>query len=168
MKIYGRGVAFKLDNARYSKALDSMIQEEYKKAIFAFLEVAEHRIPVETGMARGSLKLLADFVGFQLDLADAHTRGGRDADLGAVLGNLRVSFKWPNYSFSLTSDVHHFWLHETQDSIFNAAADRYVANKKWEAFKYGREAFRQYLDYNIVRNIPKLRDFIVRVDLPLR
>lgn len=168
MRIYGRGVAFKLDGVRYSRALDEMIQREFKKALYAFLEVAEHRIPVETGMARGSLQLLADFAGFKLDLSDARPRGGNDADVGASLGNLRVDFRWPNYGFTFTTDVYHYWLHETQSSIFNVAADRYVKNKKWESFKYGRKAFKDYLTHNIVKNIPKLDKFVTRVDLPIR
>lgn len=140
----------KFDRNGYIAALDIACKELFKGAIRAFLEAAQPRIPVDTGMARGSLMPLASFAGgFEVSIPGARARKGkspRDANTGADMVTVTInSFTWPKYSLTFRDPVPQIGIHD---------------DKVWGAFRAGRAAFKAYLDENTKKLIPGVRNFV--------
>lgn len=109
-------------NSRIAKALlHRSAQKILKTAVRAWLKVAESKIPVWSGMSRGTLVKLADQVGVNISLFVAPSarppRGPGDrSHLGQAQSTGRLVIIPGRYGFEYNSEVTHLAVNENADA----------------------------------------------------
>lgn len=161
----GKVSIIRFDEKGFTHALDRAVKEAYRIALKAFLKAALDRIPVKTGMARGSLRPLADFLGESIDLSSSKPTRIHNADAGADQTIFDMSeFEFPTYKVKIKIGTLHYKLHEYLFEIYNVRINRYVISEPWQSFEYGREAFKEALKANL--KVPKMAKYFVRTEVP--
>lgn len=139
------------------KIVDATIKQGIELAVVDFLEFIDKRVPVDTGMAKGSFLGLADRYGVDLDLSDATSAVGylddgtkviKDADLGKQQAQAApyLRRRGTTYSFTFETFVYHYWLRD----LTVVSGGR---KTPWESFKYATAAFKRRFETYIKRNL---------------
>ena len=149
MRLTGKLQIIEIDNAKLTKALDEKIKIEIRQGLRAFLDAAIKKVPVLTGMARGGYIPLARYLGRSgVTTPGAKPKPSRNKDKGADLAEIDDSeLKFPDYTIKYNIDIIHFNIHDPDN---------------WRSVAAGRKALEKYFDKNLVKQLPKLRDFTTR------
>lgn len=165
MKLYMRAFQFEFDRGRYTRALREVVEREFRNALYAFLEAAERRIPVDTGQARGSLQPIAEYAGYVLELSMARPTSRKGPNTRP--GTLRLNFDWPSMSVSFRVDIDYFEMYERTGTFPHSRTGRpiNVPTAPWRTLYYGREAFKDHLRRHLKENIPRVTEFFTRTSI---
>lgn len=157
-KLFG----LKLEKREFTVTFEKAVRRLLRGAAVRWLRAAYPKVPVWTGMARGSLKfargdfgLLAQYLNVSVPIESEikEVRPGKDATTGGLLA--RYSFSTGEgrhiYAFYIRTDVPHYLFLE-----FDPGPNQ---PGQWESFAAGNEAFMTYIRENIFR-LPKLKHFI--------
>lgn len=141
----------------WTKAFEAKFEKVFREALFAFVEATQARVPVRTGMALGSLGLLASWAGYPLDrLRGAKPTLKRNAQAGEEQSSLDISrFAFPKYGFTFETHLFHYILHEHAR----------LGKDGWESFAAGKLAFKAYLKEHLKQSIPKISDYLDRTEV---
>lgn len=156
----------RLNEGRFNRELDEQMNAVVLSGAEAMLRTMLYIVPVDTGMAQGSLvpfsRLLKDFVGTIPNPAvqagrervktnqPGYPGGVKSFEAGEALGLARGPAIRPartndaTYAMSVSTKVPHF-----QESEWGK-----------EAFSEGRRAFREYVKTWAKRRVPRLKDFL--------
>lgn len=157
----------KLDKNRLTKTVDRQLQIANRKAARSWLRAVFIRVPVWTGMARGSLKFadgpdgnLAAFLNVAIPIVPK-VKTTYKKDEMTQPGKYNFTSARKVYQFFFRSRVLHYSLNE-----FFARTDG--ANEQitapWQSFQYGRAAYRQTMTEEIAK-LPQVKSFIFRDDV---
>jgi hypothetical protein len=163
----GSVTILEFNRASYTRKLDEAIQEIYRDGLKLFVQAVIDHIPVETGMARGALQPLAEFLGEQIETLGAQPRGGRSFASGAQSSLFEVvSWEFPRYEVRLKVEVINGWWWDNYATLFNVAAKKEVTAGPWRSIEHGREVFRDYVRAHMRFAIPDIQQFMTRTRKP--
>lgn len=151
---------FRFDETGFLKATNSAANKLVLNAVKEFLYVAAQRIPVLTGMAQGSLRPLAEFVGAVMPtITPIKYRVGRGIEAGAAQGTgHQYTVKGGIYQVTFNPQVIHLQINDWNP--MNYGSDKAVT--PWHAFKAGQEAALGYLIQNAGNQLPNPRKYLIR------
>ena len=156
-----------LNKGAYIAALNEALAEELKNAMRAWLKAVFRRVPVYTGMARGSLLPIARFLGEQVPITPK-ARGnastqlyGRRVRASPEEGARRTTFKFDSrigrHEVTIDIGVIHYLINE-----FNRVSLPLRKPGPWRSFEAGRKAYKAYLKKNLRKKVPRITKFITR------
>lgn len=167
IRFTGRFFQVDFDERGYKKTHDEAMKTQIRQAARAWLRAVIPRVPVYTGMARGSLVPLARFLKIAIPIRPAANAKKRKPLAGYSLndGISQGAFSFDDnqngvYTFSFDTKVLHFYLNDTFDTK-GAGMVNLIHDTPWDAIKAGDAAFRAYIDKVLPQRLPKLVDFIV-------
>lgn len=117
-----------------TEAITREMEEATRLALHDWLEAVSGRVPIWSGMARGSLYSVARLIGGQLVLSPLRVRSR--VTLGQLLGRAEINVRPGHVRFEFTSNVRHWETQETRNVGISKSAP-------WRALEAGREAFLQ-------------------------
>jgi hypothetical protein len=152
----------KLSRANMRKAFDVAIQKEMHNAAREWLLTVYPLVPVWTGMARGSLISLGEFLHVPIPIVKAESaqksfpyRGYWD---GVPLGHFEFKFTATQFRFHYSTDVEHF----ADNEQFTAPAFYHLIEPTpWHSFQAGHDAFVAYVTGTLLPNLPKITKYII-------
>ena len=180
MRFFGTIKIPKLDEAAYSKSLHEEIKRQFRKAALAYLRAAtaSDRIPVDTGMARGSFLNLAKFLRTTLSIVPKRTKkkngevlqyyhrpGSRGQDKTPQLAQQYstapekiLKENGSRLAFVYNVRVYHFELNDGFGDQFAGIN----ANAPWGATEAGKEEFIRVMR---LLKVPKVKKFMVKTTI---
>lgn len=181
MKFFGTIRLLKFDEAKFTQALHNNLEKQFRKAAMAFLRAAAPRVPVDTGMARGSFLNLAKLLRTTLTFSRTsnspkrkrlyyHRPGARGERMNPQLAQKYSTppdktkiLKWngTHISFQYATRVFHFNLH---DGFGDFSGVHPTSRGTWKSFENGRKAFIKVI---VKMKVPKVKDFIVRTTVSI-
>jgi hypothetical protein len=160
MQFSGSLYALELDEARFTKTLRETLEVQVRQAARAWLRAVIPRVPVYTGMSRGSLQPLARFLRVAIPISP---------DQGAIrhpkktpeAGASQSFFDFPNngyvYSFQWDTDVLHYKINE-YNNMSGILPLRHPT--PWHSIEAGNKAFNAYIEQTLPKRLPRVSDFI--------
>lgn len=177
MRIRGTFIAKEYDKKAFKDAVLKAISIHHRQAIREFIRAAVPKIPVQTGMARGSYLNIGRLLRIAVPITGrsnyrTRTRDGRTwtefnywyyppgkgrrlpktPASGAALTAFKIEQKGTKFNFILNSRVFHLTL---QDELKVRSP-----TSPWQSMRAGREAYVNYLK-TINKRIPKLNDYAI-------
>lgn len=156
----------KFDAKKYTQKLEEECQTQVRQGARAWLRAVLTRVPVWAGTSQGSLKPLGRALNIAINpvaVASARKRKGFGVDFGSSIGESQGTFKFSRqgkrFIFTAETNVDHFAYNNEND----ARADGIHLTHEpipWQAFQYGDEAFQKYMNDNLGKRIPRIKDFI--------
>lgn len=178
-RIVVKFVKYRIDGKGYLTAVDKVVDREFTEAMRQFLRAVVERVPLYTGMSRGSLLPLAHFLGIAgtVDVIGAKPRRGKSISEGIRRGR-EFSYKKVKglYTFTFNNKVIHYRINEFQS--FARAARQYVDGDgdihilkrpmplkgpplpPWKSFQAGSRAFHKHMR-GVIKKLPKVRKFLL-------
>lgn len=158
IKFRGRLSFPKLDVTKYTEALEEAIETQIRQAAREWLRAVIPKVPVWTGTARGSLQPLGRFLRVAIPISPVARRKGMGPEVGASKGTFKFQRRGRRFVFTASSTVDHF----IQNNFYQAPTPPFHLKEPtpWKAFEAGDEAFIRYIKANLVKRIPKLKEFI--------
>lgn len=167
-RIYGTVDVLNFDAAGYTRAVTAAIEAEFRQAARAFIRAAIPRIPVQTGMAKGSFLNVGRFLRVAVPIAPTrfnqryYPPGGGNSipktpESGAALStqpNEMITRVGNRFVFEFSSRVFHLTL---EDLIG-------VHSGPWGAFAAGRAAFMQRMRQLRTR-LPRIGEYVTRTSI---
>jgi hypothetical protein len=145
----------KFDANGYRKSVDALMEQQMRMAARAWLRAVIPHVPVYTGMARGSLRPLGQFLKVSVPISPIATRKGMGIGAGESKSWFKISKSGGNYTFEYNSSVAHYEINE----FYNVPLPL-THPTPWHSFKYGDEAFNEYARTKMPPRIPRVQDFI--------
>lgn len=146
----------RFDRERFSQAFKEAIARQVRQGMRDFLRATMFRVPVYTGMARASLRPLGAFLRVAIPIAPIAVRKGYSIAEGERQGAFAVrSDKW-TYSITLSISVLHYFMNEFFHSDLPLTHPT-----PWGSTTEGEAAFRRYMQANLRKRLPLIKDFIV-------
>ena len=136
MKFTGEFIGAQLDLQEYKSRLQEHLWQELKTAAKAWLAGTGGRVPVWSGMARGSLLELSELVNGTLVVAPL--RVPSRIPLGRSLGTALPEVTPTSAQITITTDVEHYNIQETK-----RVAKGGSPSAPWQSLVAGAEAFRE-------------------------
>jgi hypothetical protein len=171
----GQLQGLKLAKGKFTKVLDRQLQVLVRLAAREWLRAVIIKVPVYTGFALGSVKNaegekgnLARFLNVAVPIVPVNKRlhfyyhPGRkrivkNEDTGAYFSKYAfVNFN-KVYRFRFQSDIIYYMINDFFGSDFTGP---------WNSMDAGKTAFFEYLDANKVRMLPKVSDYLVKINVP--
>ena len=155
----------KFNRTGYSKNVRQIIEARFREAVRAFVRVAAPKVPVETGMARGSMLELARAVNKRANLKinptrtnqtyyhSDGTRHPKTKETGAQFAPFLLGWQTPTeYVFNYANEI----LHYFQDERKGASPA-----SPWGSWKAGMAAFRAEMQkLGTQKRFPQVKDHI--------
>ena len=154
------------DSAGYTEELKNRIRSLYRKGIRAFIVAAIPKVPVDTGMARGSFLNIGRLVGMSIPIhpiSDGKVYYGpnglrlpKTPQSGASLSTSSdeaLQFKGNKFVFSFQSKVWHYNLNE----FFGLKSNN---GFPWGSFAAGREAFMKAMQTGSL--FPDIHEYLLK------
>lgn len=148
----------KVDVAKWKKEFEAYMADLLIEAARAFVRAAASRVPVETGMARGSFLNLGAFVNERIPIRIRRNRNNGTKIYGHEYKNPqagadKADFKLTNRTFTFSTDVEHFFQ------------DRFVGNSPkspWGSIAAGQRAFERVMKAGL-KKAPNPVNYKIRV-----
>lgn len=158
IKFRGRLSFPKLDVTKYTEALEEAVETQIRQGAREWLRAVIPKVPVWTGTAKGSLQPLGRFLKVAIPISPVARRQGRGPAAGASQGSFKFQRVGRRFIFSAETTVDHF----IQNNFYEAPSPPFHLKEPtpWKAFEAGDEAFIRYIKANLVKRVPKLKDFI--------
>ncbi len=155
MKFTGTFIGAKLDLQSYKSKLQDHLWEELKLAANAWLTGTGGRVPVWSGMARGSLLELNELVDGSLIISPLKVPSRISA--GRSLGTA-ISESSPTLAqITITTNVEHYNLQEHRKAARGGSP-----SAPWKSFEAGAEAFKAAAQ-GVMLPMPLLKPIITKV-----
>lgn len=157
----------KLNKEKYLKTLNDQLDVAVRQAARAWLKAVLTRVPSYTGMARGSLLPLGQFLHVAVPTslspnAKAHGHKSRVAE-GQSLGHFKFEHLKTVVNFIFETEVLHFILNDKFD--MNPPIHLTHLPRPWDSMTVGKEAFFAFLKEDLPNRIPKLGSYVESFDL---
>lgn len=114
MKFSGQITGIKLDLAAYQKQLDKFLKQKLHEIASAWLEGVTGRVPVWSGMARGSLLELVDLINGRLLITPKKGVKSRIPE-GRALGEAKPKYGPTEYTITIRTKVPHYVKQEYEN-----------------------------------------------------
>jgi hypothetical protein len=111
MKFHGKFVTLSIDINKYKKQAEKYLEKELKNVIRAWLFAVVGRVPVWSGMARGSLLSVSELVNGGLVITPVQHVTSR-ISLGEKLGTIEPNFKFADFKVTIITNVEHYNVQE--------------------------------------------------------
>jgi hypothetical protein len=158
----------KLSDGKYTETFNTALETQIRQAARAWLRTVITRVPVYSGMARGSLIPLGQYlrVAIPIHPTESSKRHGYKKDRiseGEAKGGFDFSKTKTLFKFHFSTDVAHYQFNEFNDPrpIIKLQHEPIP----WHSMEAGRESFDQYLAENLPDKIPKLSKYIVSEEI---
>lgn len=168
-RFYGRLFGIKINEGKYTKALDKDLQILVRKAAREWLKTVITRVPVWTGMAKGSIKFasgpggnLAAYLNVSVPIDPVEHRKGKTPEIGGRFGRYNFTSSRHIYRFTFRSDVIHY-IHNEFFARTDNANEQIVA--PWQSLIFAELAYRSELRRGIA-TLPKVAKYIEKVEIP--
>lgn len=155
----------KLDKGAYIEQLNAVLAEELKNAMRAWLKAVIRKVPVYTGMARGSLLPIARALGENVPITPRANRMasprlyGKGVRSTPSQGARRTTFKFTSrlgrHEVSIDIGTVHYLINE-----FTRVSLPLAHPGPWKSFEAGRAAFKDYLKRNLKKKVPRIVKYI--------
>lgn len=166
MRLYGTVQTLQFDSSGYTKAMKKALEVQFRHAARAFLRAAIPRVPVQTGMARGSFlnigRLLNVAVPIQPTLFNQFYYPGRlpktpatGAALSTPAENV-ITWKSNQIRFEFQTKVWHYTL----EDYFGVRSP----SAPWQSFMLGRIAFMEEMRA-LKDRLPKIKSYMTRTTI---
>jgi hypothetical protein len=154
-------------SGRFTKTLEDVLETQIRQAARAWLREVITHVPVYTGMARGSLIPLGQFLRVAIPInrnpsADEHGYSWRSQAQGISLGHFSFTRTKTTIQFHFSTSVPHFIINELFDV---SDTIHLIEPTPWHSFEFGKDAFFNYLNSNLPQKLPKLSKYIEASDL---
>lgn len=169
-RTYGRLQAIKLPNG-ITKTYDEKFKVILRNGARAYIKELIVRVPVWTGMSRGSIKFArgpGGFLGAYLNVAipiiphpEARVTSSKNATVGGRFGSYDFRSSNHVYRFRFRSDVLQFILNE----FYYSPTRPEFLDRPWHAQEFAAVAFRRSLDEQLAK-LPRLRSYLIKVEIP--
>lgn len=168
LKVSGSVDVLDFDAAAYTKAVNEKIAAEFRQAARAFIRAALPRVPVDSGMARGSFLNVGRFLRVAVPITPRRTGlkyypgGGKKpilktAEAGAKLatrGEDVVKVLRGRVTFTFQTKVFHYLLEDQFG----------VRSGPWGSFEAGRAAFIESVR-TLKDRLPSIKGFITKTTI---
>ena len=135
MKFTGKFVGIKLDRQAYLVFLQEYLQKKLFEVTNVWLNAATGRVPVWSGMAKGSLLVLANLVDSTLLITPRRGIKSKIA-LGEIMGTAIPDWETPGRALiTISTEVPHYVLQEFQNVGVSKSAP-------WLSFEAGAAAYK--------------------------
>lgn len=158
LRIKSRLSTFELDPQRYAKSLDEAISTQQRQAARAWLRAVIEKVPVWTGMSRGSLKPLGAYLRVAVPISPVAQRSGMGPTAGAQQSSFSFTRTGTSWTFAFTEEVAHFLINDAFDV---SAYIRLRTPGPYNAFKAGEEAYEAYIAEFLQKRLPNVNDVII-------
>jgi len=163
----GKFEKLELRGARFNEAFTKALEVQMRQASREFLRAVIVRVPVYTGMARGSLVPLGRFLRVAVPI-NPDPGAKKHPNKNPAAGAAASSFKFTNEGgfnprLRLDIGVLHFELNEFRPSTLPLRHPT-----PWHSFEAGREAFKAYLRENLTKKVPRVKKFITRTRVTIK
>lgn len=165
IKFTGRFYRMNFDETGYKKTYDEAMKVQLRQAARAWLRAVVPKVPVYTGMARGSLVPLGRLLRVAIPIsinpkAKRRITAKYSREAGEALGAFNFEDgKNGVYTFTVDTQVLHFYLNDTFD--IKAKIPQLIHDTPWDAFKSGEAAFRTYVETVLPGRLPRIADFVI-------
>lgn len=189
MKITFKLNGFNFKRVEYTKAFAAALQLQLRNAAREFAREVLLRVPVQTGFARGALLNLDDAIGLNAATNPLAFRRKIDKKRGKVR-NVPLNGSYEYYTDSggrvlktpenarqfstplgkvFTNNgfkyTFNYYVTILYYEINDVTSNRYTPSAPWGSFQAGQEAMLKYLQDNILRKVPAIKDFMVTTEL---
>ena len=175
IKVQGFYSRYTVDVTGFTKTTDGIMEIQMRQAAREWLRAVIVKVPVWTGMSRGSLKPLGAFLRVKVPISPVASRKG----MGIAAGEKKSSFEFTKengrYIFRFEENVAHYTVNEYYNANVSSPE---VANPDkgkiggtglnlknpgpYGSFKAGGKAWQRYIDANLADKLPKVADFVTR------
>jgi len=146
-----------LDPGRYTKTLDKSMNVQLRQAARAWLRAVILKVPVWTGMSRGSLRPLGAFLRVAVPISPVASRKNYGIQAGANASAFKFSKEGTKYIFEFDEGV----LHYTINEFYNVKPPiNLITPGPYGSFKAGELAFQTYVTDVLPGRLPRLEDII--------
>ena len=166
IRFTGRLYRMNFDVTGYKKTYDEAMKVQIRQAARAWLRAVIPKVPVYTGMARGSLVPLGRFLRVAIPIrmnpnAVKRVRPGYSQQAGEALGAFTFGDNQNGvYTFSYNTQVLHFYLNDTFDTK-GAGMVNLIHETPWNATAAGEQAFKDYINNILPDRLPRIIDFVI-------
>lgn len=154
MRFTGQFVTAKLDINAYKRVLTDYLRAKLKEATSKWLIATTGRVPVWSGMARGSLLEVAEFSQTTLVISPKDGVKSR-IPLGRALGTAEPTENLDDFKIEIETSVPHYVSQEVRNVGVSKSAP-------WRSFDAGQEAAKEVLGSTILPK-PILKKKITRL-----
>lgn len=140
MKFFGEFKAPRFHLAAYKKEVDKRLSALLQAGVREFVEGLLEKVPVWSGMARGSIQPLGRLVDKAIFARAKPGVTSREAR-GRALGRARLDQRPFHYAFFFSSDVPHYIFNEFHDA--RALGVKLIHPTPWHSLERGRARFIQ-------------------------
>lgn len=154
-----------IDTGRYTKTLDTNMQEQIRQGAREWLRAVILKVPIWTGTSMGSLRPLGAYLRVAVPSNYEVVRKGYGPSVGKALQEFKFDKKDHIYTFSFTEEVPHYLVNE----YFNANEQGFHLRNPgpYRSFAAGEKAFINYINTYLVKRVPNLQDFITVEEIRL-
>ncbi len=157
----------KLDGAKYNKALKTAVDVQIRQATRAWLNAVIPKVPLWTGQSRGVLKPLGRFLKVAVPVSPQATSRrakrtiarGVGPSSGERYGAFQFEHRGKRTLFKFAVNLQYFIDNEYTDTK-GTTHPHLIHDTPWRAFVAGENAFFKYLQDQLPKRIPKIKNFI--------
>lgn len=164
-RFVGRFHNIKIDRRRWTKAMNKEMEQLFREAMREFLIAVITKVPVYTGMSRGTLRPLGEFANNYTIPIEPNPRApkypGRDADAGEALSNFEWKFEGRHNYVRFDPGLFYYALNDFYNMKI---AMPNIGPTPWESFQVGREAFKEYIREHLKSRMPSVQHYITRTE----
>lgn len=145
----------KFDVKGFRKTVDAALQTQLRMAAREWLRAVIPRVPVYTGMSRGTLQPLGQFLRVAVPISPVASRPGYSIEGGAAASSFSFTKEGAYYYFTWNNEVLQYQINE-----FHRVPLPLRHPTPWRSLDAGRRAFDAYVKNTIPKRIPRVNDFI--------
>lgn len=151
-----RTIEFK--SKEFSEALREAVAVQTRQATREWLRAVVQRVPVYTGMARGSFLPLSRFLRVAVPINPVAQRNYGNPESGAAMSSYRFYWRRQTYTFTFNTEVPHYLINEINVGLGSPPLRHPTP---WHSLDAGKIAFFNYLESNLKEKVPRILDYIV-------
>jgi len=152
IKLEGFSTALFIDINRFTKTLDAAMDVQLRQAARAWLRAVILKVPVWTGMSRGSLKPLGSFLRVKVPISPKAVRKGMGPGVGATQSAFKFGKEGNKYIFEFDEQVMQYTINE----FFNVRPPiNLITPGPYGSFNAGADAFEKYVQNEMPGRLPR-------------
>jgi hypothetical protein len=168
-----------IDRTKFTATMKATAEVVQREAIREWLRAVIVGVPVWTGMSMGALKyargrsgdsagqFLSSYLRVAVPIGPWRTwdgealeiRSDKSPELGGRQSRYTISQYRGRYLFTFQTSVIQFIIND----LYPGKPPSYT--RPWQAIQAGNEAFQAYLNANLRKRLPKIKDFVVTSDV---
>ena len=153
MKFTGHFTGAKLDLSAYLQQLEAHLTNELHRVTKKWLRAVTGRVPVWSGMSRGSLKRVALEIGTSLVITPKHKSR---VNLGISFGDVDAKYGPTDFTIVISTRVPHYVLQESKNVGVSKSAP-------WQSFEAGNAAYLAAVE-SVRLPVPKFKPVKYKVE----